>query len=646
MALNPSGRARVEVTEQDLSNRTPAGRGTYAGAVVPASRGPVYPILTTSPGNFLNRYTTRGKIEVGANLGMYVVKDTVRQTNKTWTIRAVSPSALIGGADFYRVGATNNNAAFAANRGYKDIDQFDPTTSDGMPLLANAAADFSDFANDNVTVTGALWATLRTGDAVTVGSGGVGATAPAPLVYGTTYYAIVTNTPNVIQLATSNGNALAGTPINLTNAGTVGQVMNSPTRSTLADADKRAFTIFAKDPGAWAQLAISVRVTMYTTDPQKVKEPGCFAIEVFNYNQLVETLIVSRDPAAVSLDGRSLYIEEVSQRSRYIDIIDNPTLTTSALPKEQLTLLSLGGGSDGLALTDADMIRALQVLESRANYPMSVISDSGWTTPAFQNRLETFAENRGDVTFFEGFPYSVEADSDYLNQMDTYASETLVSDSTYGGLFTPHKKDFDEDNNRYLFIPPQGYVAGLYAKAFDIYRPGEPVAGLEKGGVDSLDLLHRFDDGELDFLYDRNINPIRFKRGTGIHLWGQKTRQARPSAFDRLNIRTLLNGIKGPYADALEPYLFRLNQLDNDRGIRAEIKSVINARADTLVSLGSIYAYKTIIDSSNNSLTDVDNHILRIWHLIKPAISVEWIDFVIGVTSTAIDFEVAEAALR
>lgn len=644
MAMSATGLPRVQVSEQDLSARTPQGRGVYAGCVVPARRGPVHPVLVTGPGNFNNRYTVRGKIEVSDLLNMYACRDTTERTDKTWMVRAVSPSALIGGANIYRAGAASNeNAAFLF--GYKDILNYDPTTTDGYPQIANSAADFSDFANDVVEVAGILWATLRTGNAITISSGGTGAVQPGGVVYGTTYYAIVLNEVNKIKLAATALEAAEGTAINITSAGTGLQNINSPTRTVIDDDDARALTLFAKNPGDWAKN-LSARITHYATNKTLVREPGCFAIEIFNFNTRVETLVGSRNPEAKGQDGRSLYIENVAERSEFVDVVNNITLDETILPAEQLTLLPFGGGSDGQAITDGDMIRALALLQSRANYPMSIIHDSGWSTPAYAGRIETFCETRGDCSFREGVPYAVEASSDYLNLIDKYASEDRISDTSFGGMYTPHKKFYDEDNNRYIHVSPTGHVAGMFARAFDVYRPGEPVAGLEKGSFDADDLLRRYDDPELSFLYDINVNPIRWKRGTGIHLWGQKTRQRRPSALDRLNVRDLLNGIKGPYADALEGYLFRLNQLEDDTGLRAEIRAVIDSRAEALVGMGSIFAYKTKIDKDNNTPNDVDNHILRIWHMIKPAPSIEYIDFVIGITSTGIDFQIAQSALQ
>lgn len=260
MVMNASGEARVQITEQDISARTPAGRGTYAGCVVPSRRGPVYPVLVTSPDSFNDYYTLRGKIEVADLLNMFAARDTVRKTNKVWMVRAVSPLALIGGADIYRANAaTKVNAAFS--RGYRDILNYDPTTADGYPVLAPSAAIFSDFNGDNVSVSGVLWDTIYTGSPI-VFSGVADAVAPAGITYGTTYYAIVSSTPNIIKIATSQANAIAGTAVNFTDAGTGEHTANVQGREVLPANDERAITIFAKNPGDWVMLLTTLTYSL------------------------------------------------------------------------------------------------------------------------------------------------------------------------------------------------------------------------------------------------------------------------------------------------------------------------------------------------------------------------------------------------
>ena len=45
--------------------------------------------------------------------------------------------------------------------------------------------------------------------------------------------------------------------------------------------------------------------------------------------------------------------------------------------------------------------------------------------------------------------------------------------------------------------------------------------GFRRGMLQVLDCRRRFTSGEMDYLYDNGINPIRFAPGRGILIWGQ-----------------------------------------------------------------------------------------------------------------------------
>lgn len=45
--------------------------------------------------------------------------------------------------------------------------------------------------------------------------------------------------------------------------------------------------------------------------------------------------------------------------------------------------------------------------------------------------------------------------------------------------------------------------------------------GFRRGMLNVLDVRRRYSRGEMDYLYDNGINPIRFAPGRGILIWGQ-----------------------------------------------------------------------------------------------------------------------------
>jgi hypothetical protein len=45
--------------------------------------------------------------------------------------------------------------------------------------------------------------------------------------------------------------------------------------------------------------------------------------------------------------------------------------------------------------------------------------------------------------------------------------------------------------------------------------------GWERGRIRGLDVKVRFTEGDRDFLVDNRINPIRYKEGSGLVIWGK-----------------------------------------------------------------------------------------------------------------------------
>jgi len=151
----------------------------------------------------------------------------------------------------------------------------------------------------------------------------------------------------------------------------------------------------------------------------------------------------------------------------------------------------------------------------------------------------------------------------------------------------------------------------------------------------------RFTKGEMDYLYDNGINPIRFYPGKGIVIWGQKTLSARPSALDRMNVRLMLIVIEPAIEAALEDFLFELN----DEATRGLVKTMIDNYMEGIKGRRGVYDYYTVCDDSNNSADDIDNYRMNVWLFVKPTKAVEYIPFSVVITSTGMDFSLAQQSL-
>ncbi|WYW00837.1 tail sheath [Pseudomonas phage vB_PpuM-Illi-2] len=292
----------------------------------------------------------------------------------------------------------------------------------------------------------------------------------------------------------------------------------------------------------------------------------------------------------------------------------------------------VGGGDDGTAVTDSEMIKALGKLQG---LPITLLLDGGRATAAYAKALIALAEQRMDCVAILSCPYAAEASSDYLNQIANYRQSVLNANTSYAALYAPHVKVTDKYNNRDIFVSPDGFVGAVISKTGANSELWYPPAGFRRGVLNVLDTLIRFTEGEMDFLYDIEVNPIWFAKGKGIVVWGQRTLSPTQSATRSLNVRLLLIVIEPAIKEALEDYVFELNTPE----VRNEIKVLIDDYMDGIKARKGVYDYYTVCDTSNNGDNDIENQTINVWLFVKPTLDAEFIRFKTVVTRYGMSFD-------
>ena len=109
----------------------------------------------------------------------------------------------------------------------------------------------------------------------------------------------------------------------------------------------------------------------------------------------------------------------------------------------------------------------------------------------------------------------------------------MVFDSAY-------KYMYDKYNDVFRFVPLNGDIAGLCANTDRVADTFFSPAGFNRGNVrGAVKLSYNPTKAERDILYTARINPVVNFPGQGVVLFGDKTALAKPSAFDRINVRRL-----------------------------------------------------------------------------------------------------------
>jgi phage tail sheath protein FI len=137
-----------------------------------------------------------------------------------------------------------------------------------------------------------------------------------------------------------------------------------------------------------------------------------------------------------------------------------------------------------------------------------------------------------------------------------------------------------------------------------------------------------------DTLYDARINPIANFPNEGIVVWGQKTLQARPSALDRVSVRRLLIDVKKFIASSTRYLVFE----QNTDQTRNRFLSIVNPYMEQVRAKQGLYAFRVVMDASNNTPDVIDRNILYGQIFLQPTRTAEFIVLDFNIQPTGAQF--------
>jgi phage tail sheath protein FI len=202
-------------------------------------------------------------------------------------------------------------------------------------------------------------------------------------------------------------------------------------------------------------------------------------------------------------------------------------------------------------------------------------------------------------------------------------------------------KVYDKYNDEFIHIPAASSTAGIMA-ATDVsaaawYSPAGPRRGQYLGVTG---IAYSPNKAERDVLYRNGVNPIANIPGQGLLLFGDKTKLARPSAFDRINVRRLFLVIERAIALAARNVMFEFN----DEFTRAEFTGVVEPFLRDIKGRRGITDFRVICDETNNTGAVIDRNEFVATVLVKPARSINFVTLNFVAVRTGVDFsEVAGA---
>jgi phage tail sheath protein FI len=210
-----------------------------------------------------------------------------------------------------------------------------------------------------------------------------------------------------------------------------------------------------------------------------------------------------------------------------------------------------------------------------------------------------------------------------------------VHSSSYAVLDSGYKYQYDKYNDLYRWVPLNGDIAGLCVRTDSTNDAWWSPAGFNRGQIKNLvKLAWNPRKSERDVLFSNGINPVVTFPGQGTVLYGDKTLQAKPSAFDHINVRRLFIVLEKAISTAAKYQLFDFN----DAFTRAQFRNLVTPYLRTIKGRRGITDFYVVCDDTNNTPAIVDSNQFVGDIYIKPSRSINFIQLNFIAVPTGVQF--------
>jgi len=358
---------------------------------------------------------------------------------------------------------------------------------------------------------------------------------------------------------------------------------------------------------------------------------------------------VSKASDAINLNGgtSNYYKQVIFNKSKYIYAVDpveyaNTSATwgttasgTTFANATTNKLLPLSKGVDSVP-QDSDLQSAFGNFANKDSVAVSLVLTGDASIAIQQYVIDNIASERADCVAFISPPQSAVVNNAGNETTDiTTWLTSLARASSYVVADSGWKYQFDKYNNVYRWIPLNADIAGLCVYTDSVRDPWYSPAGFNRGAIkNSIKLAWNPSKSYRDTLYSAGVNPVVSFPGQGTVLFGDKTLQSKPSAFDRINVRRLFLAIEGAITQAAKFSLFEYN----DSYTRAQFVGLITPFLRDIQGRRGITDFKVVCDGNNNtsSVIDANQFVGDIY--IKPARSINYIQLNFVAVGTGVDF--------
>jgi hypothetical protein len=342
--------------------------------------------------------------------------------------------------------------------------------------------------------------------------------------------------------------------------------------------------------------------------------------------------VKSVTPQVDSIDNNGLF--KVTQYSGSLPLIGSGSIggafsggiadtTAAKLMNENITATNVQG------FAPADYTRAFALLTNSDEYQFNVLLAPGVTLDnAASATLISTCEGRGDA-------FAVVDTKLYGATISAAVAASSAQSSNYAATYWPWVQLYSSAVGKSLWCPASTVVGGVLAFNDQVGAEWFAPAGLNRGGVPSvLRAERKLTQADRDALYTVSINPLATFPGEGVVVFGQKTLQKKPTALDRVNVRRLLIALKGYIGQVANNLVFE----QNTNVTRNRFLSQVNPYLESVVQRQGLFAYKVVMDDTNNTADVIDRNQLVGQIYIQPTKTAEFIILNFNVLPTGATF--------
>ena len=278
----------------------------------------------------------------------------------------------------------------------------------------------------------------------------------------------------------------------------------------------------------------------------------------------------------------------------------------------------------------ADFGEAILLLANTEEFNFDVLLTPGLNNADHAITVAKFidlVQERGDAIYVTDL-------TGHGDALGTVTAEAEGLNSSFAAAYWPWVKVQAQGVGKQVWVGASTVMGGVYAFSDSVSDQWFAPAGLVRGGIPGVVRTERkLSRADRDTLYVSKVNPLATFPGQGVVAYGQKTLQTKASALDRVNVRRLLINLKRFIGGQANNLVFEQNTI----ATRNRFLSAVNPYLDSVVQREGLYAYRVVMDDTNNTADVIDRNQLVGQIYIQPTKTAEFIvlDFVVQPTGAS-----------